>query len=92
MKFTVEYTQTAVKQLKKMDRRIAALLVSFIESKLLHCEDPRAFGAPLRGDLKDKWRYRIGNYRILAKIDDDLITIIVVELGHRRDIYVRAQR
>ncbi len=87
MKYKVEYTKKAVKQFKKMDRQIAALLISYIEKKLVGCKNPRQFGKSLQGNRNDKWRYRIGNYRILAKIEDDTMVIIVVEVGHRKDIY-----
>ncbi len=87
MKYKVAYTKTAVKQFKKMDKKIAALILSYIEDKLVDCENPRLYGKALRGDLSDIWRYRIGSYRILAKIEDDILLITVVELGHRKEIY-----
>lgn len=87
MKYKVEYTKTAVKQLKKMDRKIVAFIISYIEDKLVGCENPRAFGKSLQGNLSDKWRYRVGDYRILAKIEDEMVIITIVEVGHRRDIY-----
>jgi mRNA interferase RelE/StbE len=87
MKYTVEYTKTAVKQLKKMDKKIASFILSYIEEKLVDCDNPRIYGKALQGELKDKWRYRVGEYRILAKIEDDKVVITVVEVGHRKDIY-----
>ncbi len=87
MKYTVEYTMEAVKQLKKMDRKIATFILSYIEEKLVDCDDPRIYGKALKGNLNDKWRYRVGEYRILAKIGDDKVVITVVEIGHRKDIY-----
>jgi mRNA interferase RelE/StbE len=87
MRYTVEYTKTALRQLKKMDRKIASFIVSYVEEKLVDCEDPRRYGKALQGNLNDKWRYRVGDYRILAKIQDDIVVITVVEVGHRRDVY-----
>ena len=87
MKYRVEYTKTAVKQLKKMDKKIAALILSYLEEKLVDCENPRLFGKALQGNLDDKWRYRVGEYRILAKIEDDAVVIVIVEIGHRKMIY-----
>lgn len=87
MKYRVEYTQTAVKQLKKMDKKIAAFILSYIEDKLINCTDPRLYGKSLQGNLTDKWRYRVGDYRILAKIEEDIVVITIVEIGHRRDVY-----
>lgn len=87
MKYQVVYTSLAVKQLKKMDRKIAALIISFIEDKLIDCENPRAYGKALQGNLSNIWRYRIGDYRVLAKIQDQVLVITVVEVGHRKNIY-----
>jgi len=87
MKYSVEYTKVAVKQLKKMDKKIAAFILSYIEEKLVDCDNPRVFGKVLQGNLNDKWRYRVGDYRILAKIEDEKVVITVVEVGHRKDIY-----
>lgn len=83
MKYQVEYTKSAVKQLKKMDRKIAALILSYTEDKLIDCENPRAYGKALIGDKKEIWRYRVGDYRILAMIEDEVLIITVVEARHR---------
>lgn len=87
MKYRVEYTTYAVRRLKKLDKVILSFIISYIDTKLVGCENPRLYGKALRGSLNDKWRYRVGDYRILAKIDDGLVTITVVEVGHRSDIY-----
>ena len=86
MKFAVEYTKAAFKQLKKMDKKIASFIISYIEDKLVDCDNPRIYGKALQGNLNDMWRYRVGDYRILAKIEDDMVVIIVIEVGHRKDI------
>ncbi|MBN2259817.1 MAG: type II toxin-antitoxin system RelE/ParE family toxin [Clostridiales bacterium] len=86
MKYHIEYTRTAVRQLKKMDKRIVSFIIAYIEDRLEGCENPRAYGKSLQGNLNDKWRYRIGDYRILAKIEDSRLIIVVVEVGHRKDI------
>ncbi|MCH4888600.1 type II toxin-antitoxin system RelE/ParE family toxin [Acidaminobacter sp. JC074] len=87
MIYKVEYTKTALSQLKKIDKKIASFIVAYIEDKLVDCDNPRRYGKALKGNLNDKWRYRVGDYRILAKIEDDIVVITVVEVGHRRDIY-----
>jgi len=86
MKYRVEYTRTAVKQLKKMDKMIASFIISYVEEKLVDCENPRLYGKALQGNLNDKWRYRAGGYRILAKIENHIVLITVVEVGHRKEI------
>jgi len=87
MRFRVEYTRTAANQLKKMDRKIAVFIISYIEEKLVNCENPRLYGKSLKGALNEIWRYRVGDYRILAKIEDDRVLITIIEIGHRKDIY-----
>lgn len=86
-KWRVEFSDVALKSLKKLDKPTAALLLGYIEKKLQGCEDPRAFGKPLTANHSGKWRYRIGDYRILCLIEDDRVVITVIEAGHRRDIY-----
>jgi mRNA interferase RelE/StbE len=86
-KWNVVFSDFALKSLKKMDPPTAALILGFIEKKLQNCEDPRALGKPLLADHRGKWRYRIGDYRILCLIDDNKITIVVIEVGHRRAVH-----
>lgn len=87
MGYTVEFSDIAFKKLKKMDRFQASLLMGYIKKNLLNCNDPRIFGKPLVANHKGKWRYRVGDYRILALIEDDKILITVIEIGHRKGIY-----
>ena len=86
-KYHVEISSDAKKTLKKMDKPVAKRIRNFIEKNLEGCENPRFRGKPLKGNLKGNWRYRVGNYRIIAEIHDDKILINIVEVGHRGDIY-----
>ena len=86
MKYTVEYSSKALKQLKKMDPFDARLLVSWIGRNLDGTEDPRRFGKGLVGDRSGEWRYRVGDYRILCFIRDDKLIIEVFSIGHRREV------
>ena len=70
-----------------MDRHQAALLVGWIEKNLMNCIDPRSQGKALVANHKGKWRYRVGDYRILALIEDEEIIITVIDVGHRKDLY-----
>ena len=88
MKYKVVFSKRAVKQLKKLDKQIAALILGWIEKNLNGCTNPRLYGKSLTGDKSDQWRYRIGSYRLLCKIEDKKITIIVLEIGHRKNIYL----
>ena len=87
MKYTVEYTKRAIKQLKKLDKQTSALLLGWIEKNLVDCDNPRQFGKGLTDNRKGEWRYRIGDYRLVADIQDDKIVILILNIGHRRDIY-----
>lgn len=87
MSYEVTYTKGALKSLRKIDKAQQKLIIAWIEKNLIHSEDPRALGKRLKGDLKMYWRYRVGSYRILADINDDEIKIIILNIGHRKDIY-----
>ncbi len=83
----VRFSDQALKSLKKMDRTTAAIIIGFIEKRLDGCLDPRATGKPLIINHSGKWRYRIGDYRLLSLLQDEIITITVIAISHRRDIY-----
>ncbi|MGN1131480.1 MAG: type II toxin-antitoxin system RelE/ParE family toxin, partial [Ruminococcus sp.] len=78
MKYKVEYTKQAVKQLKKLDKPTASLILGWIEKNLVNCENPRQHGKGLTANHKGKWRYRIGDYRLIANIEDDKILILIL--------------
>lgn len=87
MIYQVLFTERAKKDLKKMDRHTAALILGWIRKNLENCEDPRRHGKPLTANHSGEWRYRVGDYRILAEIQDQTVTILVLTVGHRREIY-----
>jgi mRNA interferase RelE/StbE len=85
--YVVLYTTQAAKQLKKLDKQTAKLIYAWIEKNLEGCENPRRLGKSLVANYSNQWRYRIGDYRLLADISDEKITILILSVGHRRDIY-----
>ena len=87
MKYKVEFAEKALKQLKKMDRHTAALILGWIRKNLEGCENPRQHGKGLTADKSGQCRYRVGDYRLLAEIEDDRIVILILSVGHRRDVY-----
>ena len=87
MKYSVSYSKKANKELKKLDSPVQKRLYGWIKKHLEGCEDPRAYGIALVGNLKGYWRYSIGDYRLIADIQDDKIIIIITEVGHRSEIY-----
>lgn len=87
MKYSVEYTPRAVKELKKLDKQTRALIFGWIEKNLVDCENPRQHGKGLTANRSGQWRYRIGDYRLIAEIHDDKVVILVLTVGHRREVY-----
>ena len=87
MKYTVTFTKYALRQLKKMDKPTAALILGWIRKNLEGCENPRAHGKGLTANHSGQWRYRVGDYRIITEIQDDKVVILVLNIGHRRDVY-----
>lgn len=86
-KYKVVYSKKAEKQLKKLDKFISRRIVSWIDRNLDGRENPYFQGKGLEGTLHNLWRYRVGNYRILAKIDSNKIIILIISIAHRKDIY-----
>ena len=87
MTYHVVFSKDALKQLKKMDRQNAALILGWIRKNLEGCENPRILGKGLTSNRSGQWRYRIGDYRIIAEIQDQNIIILVLNISHRSDIY-----
>jgi len=87
MKFRIVFTERAKKQLKKLDKYTASLIIGWLEKNIEGCEDPRIHGKALVDNKSGQWRYRIGDYRVICEIQDTEIIVLVLEVGHRRDIY-----
>lgn len=85
--YQVVFTDKALKVLKKLDRSVSRMLLAWIKKNLEGCDNPRIHGKALTGNHAGRWRYRVGDYRIMAEISDDTITIYVVNIGHRKNIY-----
>lgn len=87
MRYKILFDKNADKQLRKIDMTQQRIIVNWIIKNLENTNDPRVFGKALKGNLKDYWRYRVGDYRITAEINDDEVKILIIEIGHRKDIY-----
>lgn len=87
MTYAVEWSTRAEKQLTKLDGPVASALVRFMNERVHRATDPRSIGKQLKAS--NFWRYRVGDYRILCRIEDDRLVVLVVELGHRREVYRR---
>ena len=87
MGYSVQLSDSTIKTLKKMDPYRSNIIISWIEKNLEGCDNPRLYGSPLTANRKGLWRYRVGSYRLIADIQDEVITIEIVDVGHRREIY-----
>lgn len=85
--YHVEFTKNALKQLKKMDKSSASLILGWIRKNIEGCDNPRVHGKGLTANRSGQWRYRVGDYRIITEIEDDKVIVLVLNVGHRRDIY-----
>ena len=85
--FSVEFTKEAVKSLKKMDPYTRKMILAWIHKNLDGCENPRTHGKGLTANRSGEWRYRVGDYRILAEIQDNKVIILILDIGHRSNIY-----
>ena len=86
--YKVEFSESAIKQLKKLDKQTSRIIKNWVIKNLVDCDDPRVHGKPLKGKLAGIWRYRVGDYRILAEIQDNRLVLILIDVGHRKDIYL----
>ena len=85
--YEVRYSENALKTLRKMDRSVAAMILSWVRKNLAGCENPRIHGKGLTANRSGQWRYRVGDYRLIAEIHDDEVVILMLEIGHRSVIY-----
>lgn len=86
MAWKIELTETAAKALAKLDRQVARRITEFLGEKLAEMDDPRTAGKALVGPL-NLWRYRVGDYRIVVSIEDKALRVLVIRIGHRREVY-----
>ena len=87
MAWTIDYAQSARNQLKKLDQPVAKRILDFMDNRVAKQEDPRTIGKALTGPLGSLWRYRVGDYRIICEIQHSAVRILIIRLGHRREVY-----
>ena len=85
MAWKIYLSGNALKQLRKLDKPIANRILKFLRGRIEKLDDPRKIGERLQGPLGDFWKYRVGDYRIIASIEDKLVRILVVRIGNRRE-------
>ena len=87
MVWQIKITNTAKKQLVKLDRQVQSEILRYLRDRIVTNEDPRRYGAPLRRELTGRWKYRVGGYRLICEIQDEKILVLVLMAGHRSKSY-----
>ena len=80
-------SESAIRQLGKLDLSAARMILKWLKKNVDGCENPRAHGKSLKGNLSQYWRYRVGDYRILCTIDDGRLVVQTIRIGHRSAVY-----
>ncbi len=87
MAWTVSFDPRALVELKKLDRIAQKRIVRFLGERITGDHDPRGSGKPLKGDKVGLWRYRVGRYRLVCRIDDEHKSVSILRIAHRKDVY-----
>ncbi len=88
MAWNVELSETADRELGKLDSQQRKRILKFLHDRVAKLDDPRSIGKALQGSrLGEFWRYRVGDYRLICRIEDDRLLVLVLRIGHRKEIY-----
>lgn len=85
MGWQIDFSSTALKQLKKMDPQVKREIVDYLKEKVI--QSPKEFGAPLRHELSGFWKYRVGDYRVVCELQDEKLVVLVLRAVHRKKVY-----
>jgi mRNA interferase RelE/StbE len=89
MAWKVDLSPTALKQLGKLDKSVSRRILNFLRERVEKLDDPRQIGQRLQGTLSEFWKYRVGDYRLICSLEDDRFVVLVLRIGHRREVYKR---
>jgi mRNA interferase RelE/StbE len=88
MAYSVELSESADRELGKLDAQPRKRILKFLHERVAKLDDPRSIGEALHGSqLGEFWKYRVGDYRLISKIEDDRLLVLVLRVGHRKEIY-----
>ena len=87
MTWKIEWDDRARKELRKLDSPVQREILNYLRTRIAGSNNPRVFGQNLSGNKAGLWRYRMGTYRIICRIEDDIFIVLVVGVGHRREVY-----
>jgi mRNA interferase RelE/StbE len=83
----INIEDSAFKELSKLDKQTQKIILRYLRDRVAVSDNPRHFGQPLRSNLAGLWKYRVGSYRIICSINDSELTVLVLRVGHRRQVY-----
>ena len=85
--WTVEFDDRARRELRKLAPETQRTILHYLRERVAGSADPRQFGKPLRMQLAGLWRYRVGDYRLICRLEEDRLVVLVIKVGHRREVY-----
>ena len=86
-RYALVYSKEALRDLKKLDNSVSRVIYAWLKKNIDGCSDPRIHGKGLTANRSGQWRYRVGNYRIICRIEDDKVIVLVLTIGHRSTVY-----
>ena len=89
MAWKVEFERAALKELEQLDKPVQKRILKFLHERVGNLDDPRKIGARLQGTLSEFWKYRVGDYRLICSLENDRLVVLVLRIGHRREVYKR---
>jgi mRNA interferase RelE/StbE len=89
MAWQIEFDPAARRELEKLDKSVSGRILKFLHGRVATLDDPRKIGERLKGPLREFWKYRVGDYRLICSLKDDRLVVIVLHVGHRREVYDR---
>ena len=87
MRWSYSFENSALKELKKLGPQAQREILAYLDERIAGDEEPSRFGKPLRADLAGLWRYRVGDYRLICSLQEGQMLVLVLKVGHRRDVY-----
>ena len=89
MAWTISFDPRAQKDLFKLDQSVQRKIIRYLEARVAGAVSPELLGKPLSGPLAGFWRYRVENFRVICRIESAQVTVLVLAIGHRKDVYAR---
>jgi mRNA interferase RelE/StbE len=89
MAWKIEFDPAAIKELEKLDKPVEKRILKFLRDRVANLEDPRQIGGSLQGTRSGLWKYRVGDYRVICSLEHDRLMVLVLQVGHRREVYNR---